>query len=134
MNDDSKTPTLSAAGLRSQEQARESTMRSARAAREAAEQAGAAANAAAANAAKKGAATSEFKATMFAIGVSGLMGALEVLSHVPGPWQVTAAVIVGAATAAGVYTNGRAKVKAAALQALPMAVDAQSGSVSLGTR
>jgi len=129
---DEKTPTLTAEGLRRQEQSREATMRSARAAREAAEQAGAHANAAAANAAKKGSTTSEFKATMLSIGVCGLMGALEVLSHTAGPWQVPAAVIVGAATAAGVYSAGRAKVKAAALQALPMAVDAQSGSVSLG--
>lgn len=134
MSDDVKTPTLTAAALRTQEQSREATMKSARAARQGAEQAGALAAAAAANAGKKGGSTSEFKATMFAIGVSGLMGALEVLSHVPGPWQVTAAVIVGAASAAGVYTAGRSKVKAAALTALPAAVEAQSGSVRLDGR
>jgi hypothetical protein len=127
--DDVKTPPLTAAALRSQEQARQSTIESARAARRAAEQAGASANAAAANAGKKGGSTSEFKATMFAIGVSALMGALEVVSKVPGPWQITAAVIVGAMGAAGIYTAGRSKVKAAALSSLPATMEAQSGAV-----
>jgi hypothetical protein len=132
MSDDMPTGKLTPAGLRTQERSRQATIDSARAAREGAEKAGAAANAAAANAAKRGGSSSEFKATMFAIAVSAAMGALDVLSHVPGPWQVTAAVIVGAATAAGVYTAGRSKVKAAALSALPATVEAQSGAVYIG--
>lgn len=127
--DDLKTPPLSPMGTRTQEQARQATAASARAARRAAEQAGASANAAAANARKSGGTTSEFKATMFAIGVSALMGALEVVSKVPGPWQITAAVIVGAMGAAGIYTAGRSKVKAAALTSLPATIEAQSGAV-----
>lgn len=133
-DDEIRTGKLSQAALRTQEDARAATMRSARAAREGAEKAGELANAAAANASKKGGSTSEFKATMFAIAVSAAMGALDVLSHVPGPWQVTAAVIVGAATAAGIYTAGRSRVKAAALNALPAAVEAQSGAVRLEPR
>lgn len=135
MNEDEiRTGKLSASALRSQEDARAATMRSARAAREGAEKAGELAAAAAANAAKKGGSSSEFKATMFAIAVSAAMGALDVLSHIPGPWQITAAVIVGAAGAAGIYTAGRSKVKAAALSALPAAVEAQSGAVRLEPR
>jgi hypothetical protein len=129
--DEIKTGKLEAAALRTQEQARQSTIDSARAAREGAEKAGQLANAAAANAAKKGGSTSEFKATIFAIAVSAVVGALDVLSKTPGAWQIPAAVIVGAATAAGVYTAGRSKVKAAALNALPATVEAQSGAVYL---
>lgn len=129
MSEDDRTTPASATAAQKQEQSRLATMKSARAAREGAEAAGAAANAAAANAGKPGSKTSEFKATLVAFAISAGFGALEALSHIPGPWQVTAAVIVAAAVAAGAYSNSRGKVKAAALTSLAPTVEAQSGAV-----
>lgn len=129
--DERTTGTLSISAADRQEQSRQATMKSARAAREGAEAAGAAANAAAANAGKPGSKTSEFKATLLAFAISAGFGALEALSHIPGPWQLTAAVIVGAAVASGAYSVGRSKVKAAALANLAPTVEAQSGAVYL---
>jgi hypothetical protein len=132
MSEDARTtPALSIGAADRQEAARQSTMKSARAAREGAEAAGAAANAAAANAGKPGAKSSEFKATLIAFALSAGFGALEALSHIPGPWQITAAVIVAAAIASGAYSASRGKVKAAALANLAPTVEAQSGAVFL---
>jgi hypothetical protein len=100
------------------------------AARAAAEAAGLAAARAAENASKSGARTSEFKVTIGALALAAAFGGVKALVAIPGPWQIPAAVIVGAAVAAGAYAQSRGKVKAAALaSALPL-VTAESGRVT----
>ncbi len=71
---------------------------------------------AATNAAKSGNSSSELKATILAIALSGGLAALHVLSVIPGPWMVPA-LAISAAVAAGSYSLSRGNVKAAALQA-----------------
>lgn len=71
---------------------------------------------AATNAAKPGASSSELKATIVAIAMTGGLAALHALSVIPGPWMVPA-LAVSAAIAAGSYALSRGNVKAAALQA-----------------
>jgi hypothetical protein len=73
-------------------------------------------SAAATNAAKPGGSSSEFKATIAGIALTGALAALHVLSVLPGPWMVPA-LAISAAVAAGSYALSRGNVKAAALQA-----------------
>jgi len=100
-------------------------------ARAAAEAAGLAAARAAENAAKRGAASSEFKVTIGAMALAAVVGGVKALALIPGPWQIPAAVIAGAAVAAGAYSQSRGKVKAAALAAAIPLVAAESGRVQL---
>jgi hypothetical protein len=71
---------------------------------------------AATNAAKPGIGSSEMKATIAGIALTGLLAALHVLGTIPGPWTVPA-LAVSAAIAAGSYAVSRGNVKAAALAA-----------------
>lgn len=71
---------------------------------------------AATNAAKPGGSSSELKATIGAIALTGGLAALHALSVIPGPWMVPA-LAISAAIAAGSYALSRGNVKAAALQA-----------------
>jgi hypothetical protein len=108
-----------------------STVTSSEAARKAAEAAGRAVIAvatAAENAAVKGGKTSESKITIGAILFAGAAGALKALALIPGPWQLVAALGLGAMGSAAVYANSRGKVKAAAQAA---AATTGSGPVTL---
>lgn len=101
-----------------------STVTASEAARKAAEAAGRSAIAvatAAENAAVKGGKTSEMKITIGAIIFAGVGGALKALALIPGPWQIFAALGLGAMGSAAVYANSRGKVKAAALNAASVA-------------
>jgi len=97
-----------------------STVAASTAARLAAEAAGRSAIAvatAAENAGPRGAGTSEFKLTIGALVFAGAAGALKALALIPGPWQLVAALGLGALGSAAAYSNSRGKVKAAALAA-----------------
>jgi hypothetical protein len=87
----------------------------------AAEGAGRAVLAAAENAAKAGGSSSEFKATLVGILVTGGLGALEALKHIGGPVSVAAAG-VSTAILCGAYALSRGKVKSSALTAAAAAV------------
>jgi hypothetical protein len=76
----------------------------------------------------KGPQTSEFKVTLGAMIFAGVVGALKALALIPGPWQIAAALGLGAVGSAAAYSNSRGKVKAAALTA---AATTGSGPVSL---
>lgn len=94
----------------------QSTVTASQAARLAAEAAGQSTLDAAANAAKKGTSTSEFKATLLGIIMTGALAALHQLAVIPSPIAPYAAG-VSIAIAAGAYALSRGNVKAAALQA-----------------
>lgn len=72
--------------------------------------------AAAANAAKPGAQSTEFKATVATIVLSGLLAGLKVFAVLPGPWTVPAGIALVALTAtSAAYSVSRGNVKKAAL-------------------
>jgi len=72
--------------------------------------------AAATNAAKKGSTTTEFKATVGAIVVGGVVAGLQVFAAIPGPWMLPAALgLLGLSAGTAAYTISRGSVKKAAL-------------------
>jgi fatty acid desaturase len=91
-----------------------------------------AATAAAENAARKGTQTSEFKVTVLAIAVAGIVGGLKALVVIPGPWQIPAALILAVAGASASYSKSRGTVKAAALASVLPMVQSESGPNRVG--
>lgn len=78
---------------------------------------------AAANASKPGSSSSELKAVVGGVLVTGLMAALHAFSVIPGPWMLPAMALSTGISVAG-YALSRGNVKAAALQGAAAAVSA----------
>jgi hypothetical protein len=80
---------------------------------------------AATNAAKKGTSTTEFKATVGAIAVGGIVAGLQVFAAIPGPWMLPAALgLVAISAGTGAYAISRGSVKKAALTGAAAALTA----------
>jgi hypothetical protein len=77
--------------------------------------------AAAVNAAKPGGKTTEWKAVVGGVLLTGLFAGLKVLSVIPGPWTLPA-LAIGTGLSVGAYALSRGNVKVAALQAAAAAV------------
>jgi hypothetical protein len=72
--------------------------------------------AAAANAAKPGGQSTEFKATIAAVALTGAVAGLKVFALIPGPWTVPAVLaLAGIYATTAAYSLSRGSVKKAAL-------------------